>query len=263
MTKAVVLTISTALLVTIGLVGHFNKTKSEASDITNVEVPNVVSVKEVLPVKNESDKVAVKKVKQVKIDMDRLIVLEGPIGGNAVDAALALNELNAENNKPVYILIDSNGGKVIDGGMLLSAMEASKAPVYTICHRVCASMAAIIHQYGTKRYMIDRSILMFHPASAGTQGTIQQMKSFSDFLNKYVEKIDLYIVAKSKLTMDEYKLMVQHEIWIDAEDSLSLGFTDEIVNPIMTKSSSQSYFVESTTDTSDERTNNSIEGLVW
>ena len=32
------------------------------------------------------------------------------------------------------------------------------------------ALAAIIHQYGHKRYQVDRSELMFHPASGGVEG---------------------------------------------------------------------------------------------
>lgn len=174
--------------------------------------------------------VHVKKIKTITVPADRAIVVVGEIGLNAVKASQELQLLNEESQDPVYIILDSPGGSVIDGNMLVSAIEASKAPVYTICHRMCASMAAVIHQYGKKRMMVDRSVLMFHPAAAGTQGTVEQMKSFSDFLNTYINKTERYIAKRAKMNYAAYKARIQLEIWTDAEDSTLEGFNDEIVS---------------------------------
>jgi ATP-dependent Clp protease protease subunit len=177
-----------------------------------------------------SKTVHIKKIRSISVPAERTIIVAGEIGRNAIKASQEVQFLNLESNDPIYIILDSPGGSVVDGNMLVSAIEASKAPVYTICHRMCASMAAVIHQYGTKRMMIDRSILMFHPASAGTQGTVEQMKSFSDFLNAYINKTERYIAKRSKMDYDTYKARIQAEVWIDAEDSTLEGFNDEIVS---------------------------------
>src|SRR5258706_433270 len=57
--------------------------------------------------------------------------------------------------KPMTLVINSPGGSVIDGAEIISAIEAAKGPVNTLCVQICASMAAMIHQYGAQRLMLD------------------------------------------------------------------------------------------------------------
>jgi ATP-dependent protease ClpP protease subunit len=49
-------------------------------------------------------------------------------------------------------------------------------------------MAFIIHQYGNKRYMLDRSVLMSHFAASGVEGDIERMTSYLNVVQKYVNR---------------------------------------------------------------------------
>ena len=79
--------------------------------------------------------------------------------------------------EPMYVFIDSPGGSVLSGAQIISAIQAAKGPVNTLCVGICASMAAMIHQFGTNRLVLDRSFLMFHPASGGAEGEVDKMYS--------------------------------------------------------------------------------------
>lgn len=107
-----------------------------------------------------------KQVKYLNLVEDQTVEIYGEINESSEAIAQKITSLAAKG-KPIYLLINSPGGSVMDGALIISAIEASKAPVYTICTQLCASMAALIHQYGHTRYMVDRSILMFHPAAGG------------------------------------------------------------------------------------------------
>lgn len=148
-------------------------------------------------------------------------------------AKAVVNELKAlekESNKPIFLLLDSPGGSVYDGNLVASQIEASKAPVYTVCMRLCASMAAYIHSFGHKRMSVDRSILMYHPASGGLRGQVPNMMSMGYSITRTISKLNANIVNRSKISREEFERKVAYEIWIDAEDSLAQGLTDEIVS---------------------------------
>ncbi len=164
---------------------------------------------------------------------DQVVTLYGEVGDNAEGIANSL--LEKTNKGPVYLLINSPGGSVLDGARILSAMEAAKNPVYTVCLQICASMAAIIHQYGTERYMVDRSVLMFHPASGSLSGDVFQMKSRLDWILRYTEKSDVFIAKRAGLTVEQFKAQFGHEIWIDAEDSVARKFADKVVSVLTTQ----------------------------
>lgn len=192
------------------------------------DIPTLSTPVTPLLVKNENKNI--KRVKTINLNPDRTILILGEIGNNALTAAQTIKELEDQSNDPIYLILDSPGGSVIDGNVLVSAIESSSAPVYTVCHRICASMAAVIHQYGKQRMMVDRSVLMFHQASASSQGTIDEMKSMTDFLYNYIEKTERFIANRAGMPYDQYKLSNMKNIWIDSEDATAKKFNDQIIS---------------------------------
>lgn len=130
---------------------------------------------------------------------------------------------------PILLVIDSPGGVVFPGTKVISAIESSKRPLYTVCYGLCASMAAMIHQYGHKRYMTDRSVLMFHNAAGGANGELNKMISQLTFIDRFVGKMEAYIEKRAQLSHDQYVKMIDSELWIDADDSLTRHFSDQTV----------------------------------
>ena len=147
--------------------------------------------------------------------------------GSVANAVEQLKKLESESSEPIYLLLDSPGGSVFDGATLISQMEAS---IYTVCTRLCASMAAMTHSYGAKRLILDRAILMYHPASGGVQGQVPNMVSLLKSITRYIDRMNANIVGRSNLNREEYERLVAYEIWIDSEDSVKKGLSDEIVS---------------------------------
>lgn len=172
---------------------------------------------------------SVKNIKKLKLDPDRTIRLYGGIGFNAVEGAERLHEMNQDSKKPIYVVLNSPGGSVVDGAAFISAMQVSRAPVYTVCYTFCASMAAVILEYGTKRYATDRSLIMFHPASVGASGDVDRIDSFITTIQRYVDKMDIEISKRLGMTLDEYKVKTSVEYWVDSEDALAENVIDDIV----------------------------------
>lgn len=172
-----------------------------------------------------------KNVLKLSVDYKRVLYLDEEVTAQASQRiANSIKQLQDSSAAPIYLLIDSPGGSVIDGAAVISEMEVSRAPVYTVCTRLCASMAAMIHSYGAKRYVTDRSILMYHPASGGSQGQVPNMLSQLTTLTRYLNKMVANIVARSKVSKDEYEKLTAYELWVDAEDALQRGLADSIVN---------------------------------
>ena len=159
------------------------------------------------------------------------VLLYGPIAENGNKIAEAVKKAS-QKGEPVYLLIDSPGGSVITGGAIISAMEASPVPVNTICLQLCASMGAMIHQYGTHRYTVNRSLLMFHDAAGGLQGPFQQMASRMNMINRFVNKMFANVAKRSGQPYKEFISRIGSEIWVDGEDAVSQRYSDGIVNVI-------------------------------
>lgn len=172
---------------------------------------------------------ATKTVSTLHVDAQNSVILVGEVGADSARIAQEIIKKTREN-KAVYLLINSPGGSVLDGAQIISAMQSSKVPVNTVCLQICASMAAMIHQYGSQRMMIDRSVLMFHDAAGGLQGYFPHMKSRLKMLDSYITKLNLDISSRAKVSLKEFEAAEHDELWMDAEDAQARNFNDKIVS---------------------------------
>ena len=114
----------------------------------------------------------------------RIIFIEGEITQDtAVETCKSLLFLAAENhNFPVDIIINSNGGAVDAGLLILDAMEGSGLEIHTWCLSRAFSKAALIFSAGSKRYILKHAELMLHqPLVSATriEGNVSIIKAVS------------------------------------------------------------------------------------
>jgi len=183
----------------------------------------------------ESEKI---RITRLEVDAEQVILFNAQVDYNSVGRTIdRLEQLAELGYNQAYIVLDSPGGSVIDGANLISYIKASKMKIDTVCQGVCASMAAQIHQAGRTRYMTDKSILMFHPASAGVQGSLEQMLNQLNTIKKYVDRLDAEVAARAKIPYETFKAMLVSELWVESVDAIEMGLTDKLVY-IFTKTES-------------------------
>lgn len=160
-----------------------------------------------------------------------LVIINEAINQELSDKiVLKLHELQSVNkDKPIYLLLDSPGGEVIEGARIIDSMAASKRPVYTVAMGEAASMAAIIHSYGVKRYMLPNSILMYHFISGSYSGDVVHVTSrlhVAQMLNtRYIKHISEVSSVKEE-TLNQ-KLMV--EWWVAADEAIEQKLIDDTI----------------------------------
>lgn len=225
-TNKLVLTLGAAAALT-GLVLLTQVLTSQDQAETSSSV-TIQSVQVQVPKPTPAPELKDKSIKTLHIPTSQIVPIVGEIGQGSFLIAEAITEL-ARKGRPVYVLINSPGGSVFDGALIVAAIEASKTPVYTVCMQLCASMAAVIHQHGHQRYMQDRSILMFHDAAGGLQGSLPQMQSRLDTITRFVNKFNAKISSNANMSLEAFNQRILREWWIDAEDSTELGFNQQLV----------------------------------
>lgn len=189
----------------------------------------VVESPELLPTPEPLDTTIIKKqIKRLVVHKSAVVGIFDEINSDTLPVATRIGMLS-NNVEPTILLINSPGGNVLDGAQIVSAIQASHTPVYTVCMQLCASMGEIILEFGSKRFMVDRSILMAHNAAGGLNGSFPIMKSRFDVFDRYVKKMDAYIAKRVGISLDEYLNMQQNELWLDAEDAVNKNFADAIV----------------------------------
>lgn len=157
------------------------------------------------------------------------ITLYGPVNTNSAERVVRkLHELQDKSKKPIYLFIDSPGGQVFAGSKIIDAMMASKRPVYTVDVGTAASMAAFIHSYGVKRYMLPHSVIMFHNASSEYSGDVIHIKSELQLISQFMDQLNANVVERTGVPLKELKEKEGQEWWILAEEALSRHFVDEV-----------------------------------
>lgn len=208
-------------------------TEKNEANISKITVRESEQLPKLLPILTDTTNNASIPVRTLSTKDAAIVQLNTEVNEKSVDEAIAgIKQANKEQKKTIYLLLDSPGGSVYDGGRLIAAMGASKAPIYTVVTGLAASMAAIITEYGKERYMMDRTTLMFHPASMQVMiaGEVDKILSRLSYGKRSIDKMDMHTAQRSGFTFEAFKARTEQELWDDAEDALHDHLIDAIVD---------------------------------
>jgi ATP-dependent Clp protease protease subunit len=159
---------------------------------------------------------------------DGFVTLYGDV--DEVSAKHVVDEIQRLNRSfaktPIYLFINSPGGLVSSGGLMISAIKNSKRPVYTVCVELCASMAAITHAYGAKRYMLEYATLMYHEAAYGVQGQLTHNRSRERWSENQFARFEEEVAARAGIAIDEFRSNENKEWWVLSAEAAARHLND-------------------------------------
>lgn len=138
-------------------------------------------------------------------------------------------DLPVEKRKPIILHIASNGGDVVPGLALLSVIESSKTPVYTVVVQQAFSMAIYIAAAGHKRYAFKNSMWLIHDGAIEFESTQRKAKDQMQFTDRINLKLEDVLLANTKLTKEDIEEHSDREWYITAEEAKKYGIVDYIV----------------------------------
>lgn len=141
-------------------------------------------------------------------------------------------DIPVESRKPIRIYINSFGGDLYQCFALISAIGASKTPVYTINTGVAMSAGMIILLSGHKRFAVKYSIAMCHSGSGSVGGDFEQTQSAMDNYKKMVDTMKTYILERTKIDSKTLSRKWAKDWYMFADEQVSLGVVNEIVEDI-------------------------------
>lgn len=141
-------------------------------------------------------------------------------------------DIPVESRKPIRIYINSFGGDLYQCFALISAIGASKTPVYTINTGVAMSAGMIILLSGHKRFAVKYSIAMCHSGSGSVGGDFEQTQSAMDNYKKMVDTMKTYILERTKIDSKTLSRKWTKDWYMFADEQVSLGVVNEIVEDI-------------------------------
>ena len=168
------------------------------------------------------------------LDSDDSFYADASIASFIVEQILDCNRIdegvNPEEREPIRLYINSPGGDVTEGFALISAIEISKTPVYTINMGQWSSMAFLIGIAGHKRLSLPKASCLMHYGSFFLYGTANKVKDRVEFENRFVDEVvKPFVLKHSKMSEQEYDKLDRKEFYMMANDALELGFIDEII----------------------------------
>ncbi len=167
---------------------------------------------------------------------DSIIYLHGDIMlGNLFDFVsktrlILANRPKENENDPINLMINSNGGDVYEALGMIDYMETLSVPVNVIARGRAMSAAAMILCCGTGlRAASKSSTIMVHEASAEIFGKTADIKANADHIDELEEDFYKMMAVKTKQNEDFWRKACRKDFYMSAEKALELGLIDKII----------------------------------
>ncbi|MBQ2177389.1 MAG: ATP-dependent Clp protease proteolytic subunit, partial [Alphaproteobacteria bacterium] len=133
------------------------------------------------------------------------------------------------DRKPIYLLINCQGGDLDAYASICSMIELSKTPVIGVAMGLVASAASLIYLSCHVRLALKSSYFILHKGSAALSGDFDNIMNSIDDYKREVEKMANHILAHSNYTREEVESHIGRDWYIRAPEALEKGLVDQIV----------------------------------
>lgn len=170
---------------------------------------------------------------------DRKVFIEGEINAtSACDFVKCLMLLMKEDaGKPIDVYINSPGGEVVSGMLILDALKGLKTEVNLHCAGMAASMAAILLSAGEKghRFVSPHAKIMIHEPliAGGVGGSASSIKRTAESILE-TKAMTVELLAKSTgRTKEEIEVAISYDNYMNAEECIEFGIADRVETSIV------------------------------
>lgn len=164
---------------------------------------------------------------------ERIIILSEDV--NMTTASLITAQLlflEAEDpTKDIHFYINSPGGEVSSGLMIMDTMKLIKPDVSTICMGMCASMGAVLLSAGTKgkRYILPHAEVMIHQPLGGAQGQATDILIAASHIERTRKTLNGILAENCNQPVEVIARDAERDFWMTAKEALAYGIVDKIM----------------------------------
>ena len=163
------------------------------------------------------------------------VLMYGNVGnGEKVDSERVVTELMelAAAYGKIDVHIHSKGGDVFSGIAIYNALRTVKANITIYIDGLAASIAGIIALCGNPLYMNKYARIMLHRVSGGSYGTADELRKAADIAEELENDLANMIATRCKMKPEDVKAKYfdGQEHWISAQEALSMGMIDGIID---------------------------------
>ncbi|WP_373479174.1 ATP-dependent Clp protease proteolytic subunit [Geminocystis sp.] len=138
-----------------------------------------------------------------------------------------------DNNKPIYLYINSPGGSVTAGLAIYDTMQHIKSEVVTICVGLAASMGAFLLTAGAKgkRLALPHSRIMIHQPSGGVQGRTQatDIEIEAKEILRLKDELNGMMAFHTGQTIEKIAKDTDRDYFMSAQEALEYGLIDKVI----------------------------------
>lgn len=162
----------------------------------------------------------------------RQIILTGEINKDLADSiARQLLILDSEEEKPIYMYIDSPGGDVDAGFAIYDMIRFVKSPVYLIGMGLIASAATLVLLSVPKdrRFGLPNSRYLIHQPLGGMRGVATDIEIYAKDMEKIRAKLNKIIADGTGTSLEQVTKDTERDFWLDADESVKYGLISKII----------------------------------
>lgn len=168
-----------------------------------------------------------------RLMLDRILWVSGVVDDDMADiiqAQLLFLE-SSDPEKDITMQISTPGGSTIHGMGIVDVMDYIKPDVATVNLGMCASMGSVLLSAGTKgkRSSLINSTVMLHHVSAGSRGTVDDMRITQMEVEKTNFVLFKYLAKNTGKSFEEIHDFCQRDKWLNSDEALEYGIIDNII----------------------------------
>jgi len=163
----------------------------------------------------------------------RTILVSGEINKKCAEKVITqMLLLEADNDNPIKILIDSPGGDVDAGFAIFDMARFIKPDIYMIGMGLVASAGALILLAAPKerRLALPNSHYLIHQPLSGIRGVATEIEIHAKEIEKTRNKINKLIAEETGKSIKQVGEDTDRDFWLNAEEALEYGLVSKIIN---------------------------------
>ncbi len=163
---------------------------------------------------------------------DRIIFLGTPIDDNVANLVIAqILFLAAEDqNKDIFLYINSPGGSVTSGLAIYDTMQFVKPKISTLCMGFAASMGAFLLAAGEngKRAALPHARIMIHQPWGGAQGQVTDIEIQTREIVYAKQSLNELLSKHTGQPIEKILQDTDRNYFMSSEDAKVYGLIDEV-----------------------------------
>ena len=163
----------------------------------------------------------------------RSILISGEIDKKMAEMVVSqLLMLEAENDDPIKVFIDSPGGDVDSAYAIFDMIRFVKPKVIMIAMGLAASAGALILLAGDKenRFGFPNSHYLIHQPLSGIRGVATEIEIHAKEIEKTRQKINALIAKETGKSLAQVEKDTDRDYWLSAEEALDYGLISKIIS---------------------------------